>query len=62
MDREVSLKVKEAARRNGADLVGFVRVADLPEHQEEMDWQTFMTGSYYYCFACQAQCPATQLP
>jgi len=21
-------------------------------------WQTFMTGNYYYCFQCQAQCPA----
>ena len=20
-------------------------------------WQTFMTGNYYYCFACQASCP-----
>lgn len=25
-------------------------------------WQTFMTGNYYYCFQCQAQCPATCLP
>jgi epoxyqueuosine reductase QueG len=25
-------------------------------------WQTFMTGNYYYCFECQAQCPATNLP
>ena len=25
-------------------------------------WQTFMTGNYYYCFQCQTQCPATQLP
>lgn len=25
-------------------------------------WQTFMTGNYYYCFECQSQCPATQLP
>jgi epoxyqueuosine reductase QueG len=25
-------------------------------------WQTFMTGNYYYCFACQAQCPATRMP
>jgi epoxyqueuosine reductase QueG len=25
-------------------------------------WQTFMTGNYYYCFKCQAQCPATRLP
>ena len=25
-------------------------------------WQTFMTGNYYYCFQCQAQCPAGQMP
>lgn len=25
-------------------------------------WQTFMTGNYYYCYRCQAQCPATNLP
>jgi epoxyqueuosine reductase QueG len=25
-------------------------------------WQTFMTGNYYYCFECQAQCPAMRLP
>ena len=25
-------------------------------------WQTFMTGNYYYCFECQAQCKATKLP
>ncbi len=25
-------------------------------------WQTFMTGNYYYCFQCQSQCPATDLP
>jgi epoxyqueuosine reductase QueG len=25
-------------------------------------WQTFMTGNYYYCFKCQSQCPATELP
>lgn len=24
-------------------------------------WQTFMTGNYYYCFKCQAQCPASVL-
>lgn len=22
-------------------------------------WQTFMTGNYYYCFKCQAQCPSS---
>jgi hypothetical protein len=45
MNREVSPEVKEAARSNGADLVGIVRVADLPKHREEMDGQTFMTGT-----------------
>jgi epoxyqueuosine reductase QueG len=25
-------------------------------------WQTFMTGNYYYCFKCQAQCPALDMP
>jgi epoxyqueuosine reductase QueG len=25
-------------------------------------WQTFMSGNYYYCFRCQAQCPASELP
>ena len=25
-------------------------------------WQTFMTGNYYYCFRCQSQCLANQLP
>jgi len=25
-------------------------------------WQTFMTGNYYYCFACQYQCPSDRLP
>ena len=25
-------------------------------------WQTFMTGNYYYCFKCQAQCPASEMP
>jgi hypothetical protein len=93
MNRDMSLEVQEAARRYGADLVGIVRAADLPEHREELEsilpgaqsvvvvavrhslaalrssklqmgqfWQTFMTGNYYYCIACQAQCPAAQLP
>ncbi|MDQ7782888.1 MAG: 4Fe-4S binding protein [Desulfomonilaceae bacterium] len=25
-------------------------------------WQTFVTGNYYYCFECQAQCPALEMP
>ena len=36
-----------------------------PEKRKEMTgsqislelWQNFMTGNYYYCFACQAACP-----
>ncbi len=36
-----------------------------PEKRKEMTgsqialelWQNFMTGNYYYCFACQAVCP-----
>ena len=26
-------------------------------HELREMWQTFMTGNYYYCFACQSQCP-----
>lgn len=25
-------------------------------------WQTLMTGNYYYCFACQTQCPTADRP
>lgn len=25
-------------------------------------WQNFMTGNYYYCFACQAACPVGRAP
>lgn len=25
-------------------------------------WQNFMTGNYYYCFACQAVCPVGRTP
>ncbi len=28
-------------------------------HELREMWQTFMTGNYYYCFACQSQCPQT---
>jgi epoxyqueuosine reductase QueG len=34
----------------------------LRGHELRELWQTFMTGNYYYCFQCQAQCPAAQLP
>jgi epoxyqueuosine reductase len=37
MNRDLSRDIKDAARKNGADLVGIVRVEDLPEHREEMD-------------------------
>jgi hypothetical protein len=33
MNRELSGDIKEAARKNGADLVGIVRVADLHDRQ-----------------------------
>ncbi len=34
----------------------------LRGHELREMWQTFMTGNYYYCFACQSQCPAEDLP
>ncbi|MBI5576885.1 MAG: epoxyqueuosine reductase [Deltaproteobacteria bacterium] len=44
-------------------LVGLIEAT--PEKRKEMTasrisldlWQNFMTGNYYYCFACQAACP-----
>jgi hypothetical protein len=31
---------------------------ELLSSQVSLDlWQNFMTGTYYYCFACQAVCP-----
>ncbi len=31
---------------------------EILSSQESLDlWQNFMTGNYYYCFACQAVCP-----
>jgi len=31
---------------------------ELTGSQISLDlWQNFMTGNYYYCFACQAACP-----
>jgi epoxyqueuosine reductase QueG len=47
-------------RRFLLDLLGAA-----PEKREEIAggrssldlWQNFMTGNYYYCFACQAACP-----
>lgn len=34
----------------------------LRGHELREMWQTFMTGNYYYCFACQFNCPAEELP
>jgi epoxyqueuosine reductase len=31
-------------------------------HELRELWQNFMTGNYYYCFECQAQCPALEMP
>jgi len=36
-EKELTEKVKQAALKNGADLVGIVRVNDLPEHSERID-------------------------
>jgi hypothetical protein len=33
MNRDLSRDIKEAARKNGADLVGIVRVADFHDRQ-----------------------------
>jgi len=35
---------------------------ELTGSQISLDlWQNFMTGNYYYCFACQAACPVGRL-
>jgi len=35
-----------------------VRRKELLSGQLSLDrWQNFMTGNYYYCYACQAACP-----
>ncbi len=36
-EKELTQKAKQTALENGADLVGVVKVADLPEHQERIE-------------------------
>jgi epoxyqueuosine reductase QueG len=49
--------VEGLIRRPKEEMAGRIHDFELREL-----WQTLVTGSYYYCFACQAQCPATDLP
>jgi hypothetical protein len=45
MIRELSGDIKEAARKNGADLEGIVRVADLHDrHLLGKTWKIFREG------------------
>ncbi len=49
-----------AWRRFLADLLGALpdERREILGSQRSLDlWQNFMTGNYYYCFACQAACP-----
>jgi ferredoxin len=47
--RRFLLDLLEAAPEKREEIAGSRRSLDL--------WQNFMTGNYYYCFACQAACP-----
>jgi len=49
--------MQDLIRNPGEDADELIRGHGLMEM-----WQTFMTGNYYYCFHCQSQCPATELP
>jgi epoxyqueuosine reductase QueG len=49
--------MRDLSQKPAAEMEEILRGHELREL-----WQTFMTGNYYYCFQCQAQCPATQLP
>ncbi len=50
--RRFLLDFVEATPEGRRDLLGGQRALEL--------WQNFMTGNYYYCFACQAACPVGQ--
>jgi epoxyqueuosine reductase QueG len=40
----------------------YAQMREIIEEEGLRDmWQTFMTGNYYYCFKCQAECPASAL-
>jgi epoxyqueuosine reductase QueG len=47
--RRFLLELLEAGSDRRLELLGGQRSLEL--------WQNFMTGNYYYCFACQAACP-----
>lgn len=47
--RRFLLDLVEATPEKRKELTGSQLSLDL--------WQNFMTGNYYYCFACQAACP-----
>ena len=47
--RRFLLDLLEAGPGRREEIAGSQRSLDL--------WQNFMTGNYYYCFACQAACP-----
>jgi epoxyqueuosine reductase QueG len=47
--RAFLLALVEATPEKRKELLGSQMSLDL--------WQNFMTGNYYYCFACQAVCP-----
>ena len=49
--------MRDLSQKPAAEMEEMLRGHELREL-----WQTFMTGNYYYCFQCQAQCPATKLP
>lgn len=52
--RRFLLDLLEALPDERRDILGSPRSLDL--------WQNFMTGNYYYCFACQAACPVGRVP
>jgi len=47
--RQFLLDLLDASPEGREAIAGSQRSLDL--------WQNFMTGNYYYCFACQAACP-----
>lgn len=56
--------VFEYGLRRFAGLLGELRTAGEEEVEEKLKspdirelWQNFMTGGYYYCWACQSSCP-----
>jgi hypothetical protein len=56
-------EVSFVAEAHGAPVIALFEAPaekrkELTGSQLSLDlWQNFMTGNYYYCFACQAACP-----